>query len=253
MNTIQVSKNENYAIVQLDRGTSNALNLEMFQELIQVFEALQQDNEVKGVVLAGKGNFFSAGLDVIELYNYDEAKIELLFEALFKTMKTLISFSKPLVAAVNGHAPAGGCILAICADYRIMAEGKFRIGLNEVPVGIIMPPFIFETYAYWLGKGKAAKFVLEGKLCSTEEALNAGLVDEVLPQEEVLAASIEKVKFYTKFSANTWSKSKLNMRKSLIAGFASFDKQVKQDLLAQWWSDETRGILGALVERLTKK
>lgn len=253
MNTLKLTKQENYAIVQLDRGTSNALNLEMFQELTQVFNTLKKDNDVKGVVLAGKGNFFSAGLDVIALYQYDEVKIEQLFEALFEAMKTLLSFSKPLVAAVNGHAPAGGCILAICADYRIMAEGKFRIGLNEVPVGIIMPPFIFETYAYCLGKGKASQFVLEGKLCATKEALESGLVNEVIAQEKVLEASIEKVKSYAKFSANTWSKSKMNMRKDLISHFDSFDKQVKSDLLEQWWSDDTRGILGALVERLTKK
>lgn len=253
MKTLTITKEENYAILQLDRGTSNSLNYEMFQELIQAVKALEQDDEVKGVVLAGKGNFFSAGLDVIELYAYDKGEIEQLFESLYEAMKTLLSFSKPLVAAVNGHAPAGGCILAICADYRIMAEGKFRIGLNEVPVGIIMPPFIFETYAYWIGKGTASKFVLEGKLCSTEEALQAGLVDEVIPQEEVLAASIEKVKMYTKFSANTWSKSKTNMRKGLLAAFNTFEPQIKADLLAQWWSTETRAILGALFARLTKK
>ncbi len=253
MKTLKLTKQENYAVVQLNRGTSNSLNIEMFQELTQIFRDLDKDNDVKGVVLAGKGNFFSAGLDVIELYNYDEVKIEQLFEALFEAMKALLSFSKPLVAAVNGHAPAGGCILAICADYRIMAAGKFRIGLNEVPVGIIMPPFIFETYAYLLGKGKAAQFVLEGKLCTNEEALESGLVNEVLDQEKVLEASIEKVKSFTKFSANTWSKSKMNMRKELIANFQSFDAQTKQDLLEQWWSNETRGILGALVDRLTKK
>lgn len=253
MKTLSLTKQENIAILKLDRGTSNSLNFEMFKELIQAVKELEEDDEVKGVVLSGKGNFFSAGLDVIELYAYDKAEIEQLFETLFEAMKTLLSLTKPMVAAVNGHAPAGGCILAICADYRIMAEGKFRIGLNEVPVGIIMPPFIFETYAYWLGKGKASQFVLEGKLCTNQEALASGLVNEVIAQEEVLNASIEKVKSYTKFSANTWSKSKMNMRAALLSEFNNFDKQIKQDLLAQWWSDETRGILGALVARLTKK
>lgn len=253
MKTLTHTQQENYAIVQLDRGTSNSLNFEMFQEITTIFNELEQNKAIEGVVLTGKGNFFSAGLDVIELYAYDKGEIEQLFEALFEAMKTILSFSKPLVAAVNGHAPAGGCILAICADYRIMAEGKFRIGLNEVPVGIIMPPFIFETYAYWLGRGKASQFVLEGKLCSNQEALNVGLVNEVLTQEDVLQASIEKVKLYTQFSANTWSKSKQAMRSDLLKHFNAFDTQVKFDLLEQWWSDETRGILGALVARLTKK
>lgn len=253
MNTLTLSKQENYAVVQLDRGSSNPINIEMFQELIDTFNMLEKDGEVKGVVLTGKGNFFSAGLDVIELYSYDKVQIEKLFDVLFEAMKRLISFSKPMVAAVNGHSPAGGCVLAMCADYRVMAEGKYRIGLNEIPVGIIMPQYVFETYAYWIGRGKAAKFILEGKLCTNQEALNSGLVDVVVAQEKVLETSIEKIKFYSKFSTNTWSKSKLVMRAALLAHFEVFNATLKQDLIAQWWSAESREILRRLVDRLTKK
>lgn len=253
MNTLTLTKQENYAIVQLDRGSSNSINIEMFQELIDTFNMLEKDEDIKGVVLTGKGNFFSAGLDVIELYSYDKVQIEKLFDVLFEAMKRLISFPKPMVAAVNGHSPAGGCVLAMCADYRVMAEGKCRIGLNEIPVGIIMPQYVFETYAYWIGRGKAAKFILEGKLCTNQEALNSGLVDEVVAQEKVLETSIEKIKFYSKFSANTWSKSKLAMRAALLAHFEVFNAALKQDLIAQWWSAESRDILSRLVDRLTKK
>jgi 3,2-trans-enoyl-CoA isomerase len=253
MNTIKITKQDNYAIVQLDRGTSNAINLEMLQELRQAFQDLAADSQVKGVVLTGKENFFSSGLDVIELYEYDKVKIELLFDSLFEAMKEMLAFPKPMVVSITGHSPAGGCVLAICADYRIMAEGRYRIGLNEVPVGIIIPQYIFETYAYWLGRGKAAQYILEGKLASTEEALEVGLVDELTTPGKVLEASIEKMLFYSKFSSNTWSKSKLAMRSALLAHYKVFDAELKKDLMEQWWSEESRGILGALVARLIKK
>ena len=253
MNTLKITKQENYAIVQLDRGTSNAINLEMLQDLQQAFKDLAKDDSVKGVVLTGKENFFSSGLDVIELYDYDEVKIQLLFDSLFEAMKEMLAFPKPLVASITGHSPAGGCVLAICADYRVMAEGRYRIGLNEVPVGIIIPQYIFETYAYWIGRGKAAQFILEGKLATADEALQVGLVDQLESPEKVLEASIARVKFYTQFSANTWSKSKLAMRSALLDHYKTFDPALKKDLMAQWWSTESRAILGALVAKLTKK
>lgn len=253
MNTIQITKQENFAIVQLDRGVANALNLEILQELKAAFEALAIDEKVKGVVLTGKENFFSAGLDVIELYDYDADKIQLLFDTLFEAMRAMISFPKPLVASITGHAPAGGCVLAICADHRVMAEGKYRIGLNEIPVGIIMPKYIYETYAFWLGSGKAYQYILEGKLASTTEALNVGLVDKVVAPEEVLVESIAQLKKYMKMSASTWSKSKLLMRNTLLGHYKEFDPQLKKDLMEGWWSKETRAILGALVAQLTKK
>lgn len=253
MKTLQVTKQENYAIVQLDRGSANAINLELLQELKHAFEKLAEDETVKGVVLTGKKNFFSAGLDVIELYNYDAAKIDELFDTLFQTMRTLLAFKKPLVASITGHAPAGGCVLAICADYRVMAEGKYRIGLNEIPVGIIMPQYIFETYAELIGRGKAAQFILEGKLASTSEALEVGLIDKVVDEEEVLNASITQLKKYISFTANTWSNSKLLMRSGLLKHYTSFDDQLRKDLMEGWWSKETRAILAALVAQLTKK
>jgi 3,2-trans-enoyl-CoA isomerase len=253
METLQLSYQENFAIVQLNRGSSNPINLQMFLDLQQTFQDLQANDAVKGVVLTGKENFFSAGLDVIELYQYDAQKIELLFDTLFSCMRTLLAFDKPLVASITGHSPAGGCVLAICADYRVMAQGKYRIGLNEIPVGIIMPQYIFETYAFWLGRGKANQFILEGKLANNEEALQVGLVDAVVPAEEVLATSIAQLKKYMSFNENTWRKSKALMRSALLQHYTSFDAGLKRDLMEGWWSTETRAILGALVAQLTKK
>lgn len=251
MNTIQIKYNENYAIVQLDRGTSNPINLEMLYDLQKAFKELQENQDIKGVMLTGKTNFFSAGLDVIELYGYDKETIETLFVELFNTLKTLLSFNKPLVSAITGHSPAGGCVLAICSDYRVMANGKYRIGLNEIPVGIIMPNFIYQIYAYWLGGGRASQYILEGKLLLAEEALKAGVVDEVVDAEKVEEQALAQLQKYMQFSANTWQQSKANMRKDLLAHYQTLDRKQLDVLLAQWWSKDTRTVLGGLVAKLT--
>lgn len=253
MTTIQITKEDNLAVIQLDRGKSNPINTEMFLDLQQAFTDLQNDDSIHGAVLTGKGNFFSAGLDVIELYAYNEKEIGDLFEALFDTVKVMLSFSKPLVASITGHSPAGGCVLALCCDYRIMAKGKYRIGLNEVPVGIVMPKFIYALYEQCIGARKAYQFILDGKLLLAEEALAEGVVDAVVELEDVFPFSVEKVKQYMKFSPSTWQKSKMNMRQDLLTNYSSFAPEAKAEILTQWWSDETRKVLGALVAHLTKK
>ncbi|MFT4968807.1 MAG: 3,2-trans-enoyl-CoA isomerase [Chitinophagales bacterium] len=253
MNTIQVTKENNYAIVQLDRGSANPINIEMLQELNTCFQGLAKDDSIDGAVLTGKERFFSAGLDVIELYAYDNDQVAELFESLFNAIKTMISFPKPLVASITGHSPAGGCVLALCCDYRIMADGKYRIGLNEVPVGIVMPKFIYHLYESVIGSKLAMQFILEGKLLAINEALDTGLVDVSVPEDQVLATALEQLEKYLSLNKRTWQYSKLNMRQPLLAHFSHFDEDLKAEILGHWWSDDTRKILGGLVAHLTKK
>jgi 3,2-trans-enoyl-CoA isomerase len=180
MNTIKVRIKDKIAVLSLDRGRSNAINSEMVSELHQMIRNIENDDSIAGLIITGKEGFFSAGLDLIELYNYDEDQIREFWVEFLSLVTSMVSFKKPMIAAISGHSPAGGCVLAICCDYRVMAEGKFIIGLNEVPVGIIVPESIFHLYAFWLGNAPAYRALLEGKLMNTQEALSAGLVDEVV-------------------------------------------------------------------------
>ena len=144
MNTIKVSIKDRLAIITLNRGKSNALNREMIKELNDILTHIDEDDAIGGVLITGRENFFSAGLDLIELYDYNEEEV-LSFWKLFLTFTAnLTAFKKPLVSAINGHSPAGGCVIALACDARVMAVGKFIIGLNEVPVGIIVPKSIFD-------------------------------------------------------------------------------------------------------------
>jgi enoyl-CoA hydratase/carnithine racemase len=165
----------------------------------------------------------------------------------------MVSFKKPMVAAISGHSPAGGCVLAICCDYRVMAEGKFIIGLNEVPVGIIVPESIFHLYAFWLGNAPAYRALLEGKLMSTQEALSAGLVDELVSPESILHAAERKMLTYIQLERKTWQQSKMNIREDLLKKVSADQTEMLAHMLEQWWSPSTRSILKTIIQNLQQK
>lgn len=253
MNTINVTIKDRLALITLNRGKSNALNREMITELTDMLHNIANDDNIGGVIIAGRDNFFSAGLDLIELYGYNEEEAESFWHLFLAFIAKITAFKKPMVAAINGHSPAGGCVIALACDARVMAEGKFIIGLNEVPVGIIVPESIFSLYSFWLGKGHANRSLLEGKLFSPEEALAIGLVDELVNQDSIMTASERKIRKYMALEPNTWQQSKLNIRKELIAATSADQSEALKIMLAQWWSPATRNILKMIIDNLQKK
>ncbi len=253
MKTVRVTIKDKLAIVTMDNGKSNALNAAMITELAELMRNIAADTAIGGVLLTGKDHFFSAGLDLIELYAYNDEEAKDFWQLFLNFIQELIAFPKPLVAAINGHSPAGGCVLALACDARVMAEGKYIIGLNEVPVGIIVPNRIFQLYAFWLGEAKAARYLLEGKLMNPQEALDSALVDEVVNSESILTMAERRIRKYMAFEPVTWSKSKIHIRKALLKVDLE-DQQKELDLmLQQWWSPSTRAILKSIIDGLQKK
>lgn len=253
MNTIKVTLKDKIAIITLDRGRSNAINAEMVAELHQIIRDIENDANTAGVILTGKEGFFSAGLDLIELYDYGEEQIKDFWNKFLSFVATLAAFKKPLISAINGHSPAGGCVLAVCSDYRVMSEGKYIIGLNEVPVGIIVPDSIFHLYAFWIGHAKAYQFILEGKLMDAAEAFTCRLVDEVVNPAAILTAAERKMKKYIQLDSTTWQQTKLNLRKELISKVNADQTETLALMLEQWWSSATRSILQTIIQNLQKK
>jgi 3,2-trans-enoyl-CoA isomerase len=253
MNTIQININEGLAIITLDRGRSNPINHQMVKELQDSIRAFENDSTIGGVILTGKEGFFTSGADLIELYDYDKEQSKLFWTDFFALQTTLASFRKPLVAAISGHSPAGGCVLAICCDYRVMVSGNFIIGLNEIPVGIIVPDLVFSLYAFWIGQRKAYQYLLEGKLFSVDEAFNIGLIDHVCVQEDLMAIAEKKIRTYMKLNPVTWSQSKLNLRSELISKLNADQTDTLNNMLEQWWAPETRQGLQMIIQNLKSK
>jgi enoyl-CoA hydratase/carnithine racemase len=225
----------------------------MVKELDACIKTLENDDSVGAVILTGKEGFFSSGIDLIEAYDYNEEQSRQFWIDFLALQNTLAAFRKPIVAAISGHSPAGGCILAICCDYRVMAAGTFIIGLNEVPVGIIVPDSVFNLYAFWLGQRKAYQYLMEGKLLKVDEALDAGLIDEITEPGKLMNAATEKVTAYMKLNPVTWSESKLNLRKELTSKLKADQTETLNKMLKQWWAPETRQGLQMMIQNLKSK
>ncbi len=254
MQTVHIERKQNYAIVQLNRGKVNAINHQMTKEIRTAFANLESDDTVKGVIVTGIPHFFSAGLDVIELYSYDEQQMKEFFNDFGGMYIQLAKFTKPLVSAITGHSPAGGCVIAITGDYRIMAEGeKYTIGLNEVAVNIQISSNLIRGYAFWLGEGLASQYLLDGKLLNVDEALASGLVNEVCPLEEVLPKAEAKMQQYLRADEEIFKNTKYKLRKPWLEGMETDPKIDLEQAIALWWKPEIRAKMKAFVESLQKR
>lgn len=254
MQYINTTIKDHYAIVQMQRGKVNALNHDMVEEIRATFKQLGANDAVRGVILTGIPRIFSAGLDLIELYSYDKDKMNEFFISFGSMHLELAYFKKPLIAAINGHSPAGGTVIAVAADYRIMAEGeKFTIGLNEVAVNIQITNNLIEAYAFWIGRGNAHKYVLEGKLLNGEEALACGLVNELCPGEEVLARAEKKMQHYLKADNNILINTKAKLRKSWFDKISTDAAEDLEESNRIWWNPEVRTKMKMYVDFLANK
>ncbi|MEZ5036025.1 MAG: enoyl-CoA hydratase/isomerase family protein [Chitinophagales bacterium] len=252
MEFIKINKKINYAILQMDRGKSNPINQQFVDEFIEALNQLLLDEKVLGIVITGKENFFSAGLDIPELYSYDEAQFDVFWKKFLQMILQLSKFNKPMVAAITGHAPAGGCIIANGCDYRVMADGNYKIGLNEIPVGIVVPKGVYAQYSMWIGTRNAYQYLMEGKLYSPKHAQEIGLIDEVVPLENVLERAEAKLKQYLQYEQSGWRLTKTQLRQSVVDTMESLTDKEMIMFQKQWWSEPVRSILGAFIDKLKK-
>lgn len=241
MEYLDIEKKGQYVVITMNRPKVNAINFQMVNEIRSTFKSMQEDDSVHGVILNGRPGVFSAGLDLIELYDYDEAKIRDFFIAFGSMYIELAKFSKPFICAITGHSPAGGTVIAIAADYRVMAEGeKYGIGLNEVAVNVQISTNLIEAYSFWLGKSLAYRYVLEGKLLNNEEALKANLVDEVVSIEDVLPKAERRMKHYLQADRNIWLNTKIKLRSEWLEKLNEQSEEELNEALTVWWSPEVR-------------
>ncbi|TDK32778.1 enoyl-CoA hydratase/isomerase family protein [Luteimonas terrae] len=169
----------------LARPPANALDPALCIALRDAIDGAASDG-VGGIVLSGGPKVFSGGLDVPHLLSLpDAAALRGAWDAFFAAARALAAAPMPVAAALAGHAPAGGCVLALCCDYRVMASGAYRIGLNETQVGLVAPDGIQRLMRRTIGARQAERLLVGGVLVDAEEALRLGLVDELAGIDEV--------------------------------------------------------------------
>ena len=238
--------------VRLNRPPVNALTSELIIALRQAIENAPSDR-VQALVLSGTPGRFSGGLDVPLLLKLDHAGIATLWRELYTLLRTIAVSPIPMVAAITGHAPAGGTVLGLFCDGRVMAQGDFKMGLNEVQVGIPLPPIILSGLQRLVGRRVAEQLAVSGALLSAQEARAIGMVDELARPEQVIERALAWCQRLLAVPADAVLATRRAARADLVA---LFDRDLEQEMAyvtTKWWGPSTQSTLHALAERLGKK
>src|SRR5262245_16985417 len=187
-----VEQNQDHIhIIKLSSGKSNALHPAIVEELLEAIGRVCVDPDAKGMVLASdRPRFFSTGFDVNQVFQFDRAAMSEFFGRFIDLYEALLAHPKPVVAAVSGHAVAGGAVLALTADERVFCEGDYRFALTEVDLGVELPPKIMRMMIAVAGFQPARSILLGGAIVTPARALAIGLADEVAPAADVLELAV---------------------------------------------------------------
>ena len=238
--------------IRLAKPPVNALNLEIVQMLTQSLREAQ--SECSAVVLSGRDGVFSAGLDVVELLQCDYDGMTRFWSAFFELLELVACSPIPVAVAITGHSPAGGAVICLMCDYRVMSQGRYQIGLNETRVGLIIPPVLQNSMARLVGPRKAEQMIVAGAMVDPEKALKIGFVDAL---ESGYEATIQ--------NAIQWCEELLSLPRHSMLGnravarvhfkqvFADHTADSVASFVDNWFSDETQTVMNALVAQLKSK
>jgi enoyl-CoA hydratase len=176
-------------VLRITHGKANAMDLDLCEGLYAQIEACRE-SPAGAVVITGQGKMFSAGVDLPRLVAGGAPAMSAFLTAMNRTFEALFAFPKPLVAAVNGHAIAGGCVMSCCADYRIMAREPGRIGIPELLVGVPFPVVPLEIVRFGIPPQYIQALIYRGLTLTADEALAHGVVDAVADPDRLLEDAI---------------------------------------------------------------
>ena len=247
-----------HATLSLSSPPVNSLSLPLLSELASSLASATSSSEVKGIVLTSANpGVFSAGLDITAMAGADKGSASEFWGAVQDVWLALYGCPKPVVAAINGHAPAGGCLLAICADARVMgSDGNFAIGLNETQLGIVAPPWFAAPYAALMGDAAAEKHLCLGSMLPAQDALDAGLVDSLVPTAEVVDTAHNVLAKYVAVPHAARAMTKLSLRDRVLKSTLGTKEGRERDLaqfLGLVLSEPVQATLNAYLSALKSK
>jgi enoyl-CoA hydratase len=243
---VNVESRGELALVRLDRPPANALNPQVLDE----FEAAREELVRSGpsaVVVAGREGFFSAGVDLKLVPTLDAEGQRAMVDGIKRLVVGWYGFPRPVVAAVTGHAIAGGMVIALCADYRVGAsEGK--LGLTELRAGVPYPVAAIALVRAELPASSARALALRAHLVEPEEALRLGLVDELAGPDEVLERACDVAHEMAQFGGEAYARTKLELRGEKLRRIEAA-VEAGDPLLSAWLDEATPGAAASVLQR----
>ncbi|MCP1375517.1 enoyl-CoA hydratase/isomerase family protein [Dyella lutea] len=238
--------------IQLARPPVNALNRDLLVALQQAITEATGSG-ARGIVLSGNPGMFSAGVDVPALMGRERAEVRAFWREFFATCGVLARSPIPVVAAITGHSPAGGAVLSLFCDYRVMAEGPFKIGLNEVQVGLVVPDCIQFALRRVVGAYRAERLLVAGAMIESKDALACGFVDETTAIDQVTTRALFWLRELTALPAHAMLATRALARADMAEAYADIDALPLDAFVDGFFRPETQAVLQALVARLGKK
>ncbi len=237
-------------VLELRHGKANALDLELFGALMEALEEARAAAGCRALVLTATGGIFSAGVDLKRVLAEGPEYLAAFVPRIGEGLARLFSHPQPVVAAVNGHAVAGGCILACACDRRITADGGARIGVPELAVGVPYPSAALEILRFTVGDRALQEVVLTAGTSEVREARRLGLVDEVVPAGELRTRAVAVAAQMAAVAPDTFALTKRQIRQPLLdrlraPAAAEADREVER----LWLRDDTREAIRSYVER----
>lgn len=250
MELTKVEIQDGIAVLGLNNGVTNALNLDFLNAISKNLHEFRDDASINGIVITSSNEkFFSIGFDIPQLFESTTEQVIEFYKTFNRLCLDIYTFPKPVIAAIIGHAIAGGCILAICCDYRSIAEGKKLMGLNEIKLGLPVPYPADCILTQLVGPQTAREMVYTGEFYPPEELIQLGLVDQVLPLKEVLLKSIEKAKSLGALPHEAFSIIKRNRVELIEAQIQSKLAEKEQFFIERWNADDTRKLLKEAIKK----
>jgi enoyl-CoA hydratase len=212
---IRTEQLDTVAILHLEHGRANTFDVEFCSGVMEEL-GKHRDSPTGAIVLTGQRNIFSAGVDLLRLVEEGPDYVRDLLVIFHDLCSQVLVFPKPIVAAINGHAIAGGCILACMADRRLMVQERGRIGVPELLVGVPFPTTPLEVMRFVLPPQHLQEVIYGGETYDPEEALARGLVDRLVPEQDLLTRALEEARALLALPEATFRLTKAQLREPVV-------------------------------------
>ncbi len=232
--------------LRLAHGKANAMDVELCQA---ISSALREASQARAVIVTGTKSIFSAGVDLIRLTNEDAAYIDRFFPALVEALTAMLAFPRPMVAAINGHAIAGGCLMAATADYRLMSGGT--IGVPELSVGVPFPAIAIEVLRFATGE-RAHRLATSGEVLPAQDAKARGLVDEIVEPDQLMTRANAMAERLASIPADAFRLTKAHLREPFLRA-AKMRDDLDREAAKVWADPRTHAHVKSYLERTIRK
>lgn len=242
------------ATVSLNRPPVNGFSMALAEQFNTAFRSIEESDQLDAVIIKSSvPNIFSSGLDLSELYQTSEMRLESFWKEVRDMWFNIYSSKLPVVAAVNGHCLAGGTMMAAACDYRVAVKGDYRMGVTAAKVGMIAPLFLFKVLAHLIGQRRTELAIQQGQVFTPDEAKAIGLVDEVCDTNELQLRSVKALHPFLNVSQVARSTMKMSLRTEILTMFLDSEEEEIETFVSFVMQESVQEQLGKYIKKLKRK